>query len=457
MSDKIYRPRAISGFPEWLPEQRMIEQQWMDIIRRCFESYGFCSIETPSVEELDVLCAKGEIDKEIYVIQRLHQEEGDSSESRLGLHFDVTVPFARYAAQHFNDLVFPFKRYQMQRVWRGERPQEGRFREFYQCDIDVINVDALPLHFDAELPAVAHEIMGRIGVGPVCIHISNRKILEGYLRGLGFEDPVPVIRILDRLDKIGPDGVQKMLAENLAIDPALAKKCLALAQIRTPDASFAEQIQALGVQHPTLAEGIEELRFVMTELAHLPTGAVLADLAIARGFDYYTGTVYEGRLVDYPHFGSIIAGGRYENLAGRFISKKLPGVGISIGLTRLFSKWLAEGKLEIGAKSPTQILVIFPDEQQRAIAAETTRTLRRRGFNVEMYHSPSKVSRQLTYASKKQIPYAWFPPFADGQDHEIKDMAQGRQYHADPEQWLPCEAEGDHLVAKMMEHDSDGA
>jgi histidyl-tRNA synthetase len=451
MADKIYRPRSISGFPEWLPEQRLVEQQWMDIIRRCFESYGFCSIETPSVEELDVLTAKGEIDKEIYTIQRLHQEEGDSTESRLGLHFDVTVPFARYAAQHFNDLVFPFKRYQMQKVWRGERPQEGRFREFYQCDIDVINVDSLPLHFDAELPAVVHDILHQLGVGPVALHISNRKILEGYLRGLAIGDPVPVIRILDRLDKIGAAGVQKMLVESLNMPAPLAEKCLALATICTPDYGFVEQVRALGVQHEILDQGLQELAFVMRELAHLPSGAALADLAIARGFDYYTGTVYEGRLVDYPGFGSVVAGGRYEDLAGRFINKKLPGVGISIGLTRLFSKWLAEGKLTIGAKSPTQILVAFPAEERRDLVHDTARKLRARGFNVEMYHSPVKISRQLTYAVKKAIPYVWFPPFEDGQDHEIKDMIQGRQYHADPGQWLPCEAIGDQLVAAMME------
>lgn len=452
MSDKIYRPRSISGFPEWLPEQRLVEQHWMDIIRRCFESYGFCSIETPSVEELDVLCAKGEIDKEIYVIQRLHQEEGDSSESRLGLHFDVTVPFARYAAQHFNDLVFPFKRYQMQRVWRGERPQEGRFREFYQCDIDVINVDSLPLHFDAELPAVVHDILGRIGVGPVAVHISNRKILEGYLRGLGFDDPVPVIRILDRLDKIGPDGVVRMLVDTLGMAASLADQCLALACICTPDAGFAEQVRALNVRNEILDQGLDELTFVMNTLAHLPSGSMLADLSIARGFDYYTGTVYEGRLVDYPGFGSVVAGGRYENLAGRFINKKLPGVGISIGLTRLFSKWLAEGKLDTTVKSPTQILVIFPTEERRAQASETARILRGRGFNVEMYHSPTKISRQMAYADKKAIPFVWFPPFEDGQDHEVKDMRQQRQYHADPVLWLPSEADGDHLVSKMMEH-----
>lgn len=433
---QIYRPRPVSGFPEWLPEQRMVEQQWMDHIRRVYESYGFCSIETPSVEELDVLLAKGEIDKEIYTIQRLQADPDDKSEARLALHFDVTVPFARYVAQHFNELDFPFKRYQMQRVWRGERPQVGRFREFYQCDIDVINVDHLPLHFDAEVPAVALECVRGLDIGPVRLHISNRKILDGYLAGLGIEDRVPVIRILDRFDKIGAEGIRTALVDELGMAAALAERSAALAEIRTPDTGFAEQVRALGIEHETLSQGLDELVFVIEHLAaEAPEADVLADLSIARGFDYYTGTVYEGRFVDVTGFGSIIAGGRYDDLAGSFINRKLPGVGISIGLTRIFGKLVNDGTLKTGAKCPTDILVVLPSEERRSLAAQTARTLRQRGFRVEMFHSPSKLARQLAYADKKAIPFVWFPPFEDGQPHEIKDMIAGEQHPADPTSW----------------------
>ena len=433
---KIYRPRPVSGFPEWLPEQRLVEQRWMDHIRKAFESYGFCSIETPSVEELDVLLAKGEVDKEIYAIQRLQADEADKSESRLALHFDVTVPFARYVAQHFNDLDFPFKRYQMQRVWRGERPQDGRFREFYQCDIDVINVDHLPLHFDAEIPAAALECVAGLDIGPIRLHISNRKILDGYLAGLGIEDRVPVIRILDRFDKIGSDGVMAALTGELGMAEDLARKAHALATIQTSDSSFGAQVRALGVEHETLEEGVSELEFVMDYLVReVPEADILADLSIARGFDYYTGTVYEGRFTELPGFGSVIAGGRYDDLAGSYINRRLPGVGISIGLTRIFGKMVADGMLKTGPKTPTQVLVALPSEERRELAAETAKTLRKRGMNVEMFHAATKIGKQIGYASKKGIPYVWFPPFEDGQPHEVKSMETGEQIAATPDSW----------------------
>src|SRR5258708_30160845 len=224
----------ISGFVEWLPEQRIAEQRWMDEIRRVFESYGFCSIETPAVEEIEVLFAKGETDKEIYALKRL-QEDDDSSDARLGLHYDLTVPLARYVAEHYIDLVFPFKRYQMQRVWRGERHQEGRFREFYQCDIDVINNNVVPLRFDAEMPAIIYEIFRRLEISDFRLHINNRKILAGYLHGLGIEDANAVIRVLDKLDKIGRDAVLSQLQSNLGLHQELASRCLLLASIRSFD------------------------------------------------------------------------------------------------------------------------------------------------------------------------------------------------------------------------------
>ncbi|MBU6475271.1 MAG: histidine--tRNA ligase [Alphaproteobacteria bacterium] len=426
---KIYKPKQISGFPEWLPEYRAVELGWMDKIRSVFERYGFCNIETPSVEEVDALLAKGgETEKEIYTLTRL-QEDAHDKDSRLALHFDLTVPMARYVAQRFNDLVFPFKRYQIQKSWRGERPQKGRFREFYQCDIDVVNVDGLPLHFDAELPAVMFEAYQALDIPPVEMHISNRKIIVGYLQGLGVKDIAFVTRELDKLDKIGVEKVTKILTDHLG-DAALAEKCLAVVQIKN---DFAAKTRALGVKNDLLEEGLRELDFVMDNLQHLPKGSVIADLGIIRGLDYYTGTVIEVRFKDKPL--SIGGGGRYDNLAGSFISQKLPGIGVSIGLTRLFAMLLDEGYIKPAAKCPTQVLVVLPSEERRTEAAAAAQTLRRRGFNVELFHSDTKIKKQLSYAEKKGIPYVWFPPFEDGQPHEVKNMADGKQSAADPSVW----------------------
>ncbi len=441
---KIYKPFPISGFPEWLPEVRRIEQQWFDLIRATFERYGFCSIETPSVETLDALSAKSEedgadVDKEVYVIERLHKEDGDK-EARLALHFDQTVPFARYTAQHFNDLIFPFKRYQMQRVWRGERPQKGRFREFYQCDIDVINVDHIPLHFDAEMPAVIWEVFEQlpgVDVSDIQIRISNRKILIGLLEDFDVENITEITRIVDKLEKLGESETYKELQKALQED--IADLILKIARIKAHNTTeLRKEIENLNEEiiNQNFIEGFEELSFVMDHLTHLPEGAVVADLGIVRGLDYYTGTVYETVFKDNPTYGSICSGGRYDDLAGNYINKSLPGVGISIGFSRLFDYLREAGRLPLdGRISPADVLVILPSEEQRATANQTAQALRARGINVEVFHSPSKVKRQMAYAEKKGIPYVWFPPFdADGA-HEIKDMKTGEQNSADPASW----------------------
>ncbi|MCK9876214.1 histidine--tRNA ligase [Frankia sp. Ag45/Mut15] len=436
----IVRPLPISGFPEWLPEVRVIEQRWLDTIRRIFESYGFCSVETPSVEALDVLMAKGETSQEVYALRRL-QADADDDSARLGLHFDLTVPFARYVAAHFNELVFPFKRYQTQRVWRGERPQEGRFREFTQCDIDVINVDRVPLHFDAELPRIVHEVLTTLGVPPWTLNINNRKVLQGFYEGLGVADPLAVIRIVDRMDKIGRVGVGDLLATRAGLAPDQVQACLDLAAIRVAsDAEVVERVRELRVKSDLLDEGLDELAAVLADLADLPAGSVVADLSIARGLDYYTGTVYEAKFVDWPDFGSICSGGRYENLAGSFIRRSLPGVGISIGLTRIFAKLLAEGLLTLGPASPADVLVVIPSAARRAAALSTAAQLRGRGLRVETYHQPDKLAKQVRYAVRKGIGHVWFPPFDDGRDHEVKDLTTGDQTTADPTGWTPPSA-----------------
>jgi histidyl-tRNA synthetase len=432
-----YRPRPVSGFPELLPEVRLVEQAYLDKIRRTFERYGFASIETPSVEELDVLLAKGETDKEIYVLERLQADEATAKDARLGLHYDLTVPFARYVAQHFNELVFPFKRYQMQRVWRGERPQEGRFREFQQCDVDVIGVDNLALSFDADIPAVAMEAIRSLGVDDVRLHVSNRKILDGYLQALGVEDRVAAIRWLDKRDKIGDAAAIAGLAA-AGVSNEAATRAVALAAIPVGDAAWADKARKLlPVTNETFDIGINELSTVLDTLAALGIDNVAADLSLARGFDYYTGSVYEGRFINYPGFGSVVAGGRYDDLAGSFINKKLPGVGISLGFSRLFAKLQAEGRLPIGASTPTQVLVALPSDERRALALATAKQLRDRGLNVETYHAPQKLARQLTYAEKKGIPFVWFPPFDDNGKHEVKDMTAKTQSEANPADWMP--------------------
>ncbi len=428
---RIYKPRPVTGFPEWLPEERIVEQKWFDSIRHVFESYGYCSIETPSVEELDVITAKGEVDKEIYVIERLHKEEDSKKEARLALHFDQTVPLARYVAQHFNDLVFPFKRYQMQRVWRGERPQMGRMREFYQCDIDVINVDNLPISFDAEVAAVCYEAIESLNIGRVMLRINNRKIWLGLIDSLGLKDKsVPTMAAIDKLEKIGIDGVTKALQE-AGLAQNQIDKVLALASVK----GRAADIRAITAENDVMKEGIDELSFVLENLAHLPDHAVTGDLSIVRGLDYYTGTVYETKLLDVPQFvGSVCSGGRYDDLASGYINKHLPGVGISIGFSRLFDVMRQTNPqlLGIGPKSPADIMMILPSEEERAFAADTARTLRQRGCKVELYHAARKIPDQMKYASKKGIPFVWLP-FADG--HQVKNMITGEQTPATPEEW----------------------
>jgi histidyl-tRNA synthetase len=423
----------ISGFPEWLPEQRLVEQEVLDGLRSKFELFGFAPIETRSVELLETLLAKGETDKEIYALKRL-AEEG-SGDTGFGLHYDLTVPFARYAVQFYNELSFPFKRYQIQKAWRGERPQEGRYREFLQADIDVIDRGSLALHFDAEMPWLVHETLSSLPFPEVTIHVNNRKVTEGFLRGLGVEDVVPAMRVLDKLDKVGPDAVREMLRA-LGLDDRQVDSLLELVSIEEPSAAVTDRVRALGVTHPKLDEGLDELRFVMGELAPLPPGAVTADMGIVRGFDYYTGTVYEGVMRGHESLGAVASGGRYDNLAAG-AREPLPGVGISIGVSRILGRLFGQGLLPASRRTPTVVLVAQPSAEQRIEAVAVTRALRDRGIAAEAYHEPAKLGKQLKYASDKGIPYVWLP-FEDG--HVVRDMASGEQEPANAASWAPLPA-----------------
>ncbi|HEU4423720.1 MAG TPA: histidine--tRNA ligase [Pilimelia sp.] len=433
------KPTPISGFPEWLPPQRMIEQYVLDRIRSTFELYGFAPLETRAVEPLDQLLRKGETSKEVYVLRRLQEEPGAAGDDSLGLHFDLTVPFARYVLENAGKLVFPFRRYQIQKVWRGERPQEGRYREFLQADIDVVDRDTLAPHHEAEMPLVIGDALGALPIPAITIQLSNRKIWEGFYRGIGLPDPEAGLRAIDRLDRIGPDNVAALLVETAGATEAQAKASLAVAEIAAGDASFVDQVRALGVSDPLLDEGIEELsRVVEAANAHAP-GLCRVELRVARGLDYYTGTVYETQLHGYERFGSICSGGRYDNLATSG-SDRFPGVGISIGVSRLLGLLFGADALRVSRPVPTCVLVALPTEEHRVGSDQVAATLRRRGIATEVAPSAVKYGKQIRYAERRGIPYVWFPG-VDGAADSVKDIRSGDQVEADAATWQPPPAD----------------
>ncbi len=424
---------SLSGFPEWLPPQRIVEQQVLDTIRRVFELHGFAPIETRAVEPLEQLLRKGEIDNEVYVLRRLHATD-DEGDAGLGLHFDLTVPFARYVLDNAGHLAFPFRRYQIQKVWRGERPQEGRYREFVQADVDVIDRDTLPFHYEIELPLVIGEALAALPIPPVRIQVNNRKLAEGFYRGVGASDPSAVLRAVDKLDKAGPDAVEKLLVGDAGLSSSAAKACLALASISTADGSFADRVRALGVTDPLLDEGIEELLRVVEGVAEIAPGLVVADLRIARGLDYYTGTVYETQLIGHEELGSISSGGRYDSLASDG-KTTYPGVGVSIGVTRLLARLLGHGVLVASRSVPTCVLVAVAAEEDRVAANRVASELRRRGIPVEVSPSAAKFGKQIRHADRRGIPYVWFLDPAAGDS--VKDIRSGEQVPASPQNWVP--------------------
>ncbi len=436
------KPTPISGFPEWLPPQRMIEQSVLDRIRTTFELYGFAPLETRAVEPLEQLLRKGETSKEVYVLRRLQEDPaavGGDGDDALGLHFDLTVPFARFVLENAGKLQFPFRRYQIQKVWRGERPQEGRYREFLQADIDIVDRDTLPTHYDAEMPLVIGDALGGLPIPAVTIMVNNRKVCEGYYRGLGLADPEPVLRAVDKLDKIGPDKVAALLVETAGATDAQAAACLALAGISAADASFVDRVRALGVQDPMLDEGLAELVRVVEVAAEHAPGLVVADLKIARGLDYYTGTVYETQLKGYERIGSICSGGRYDNLASTG-TERVPGVGISIGVTRLLGLLFGASALSVSRSVPTCVVVALADEDARPAADRVAAALRGRGIPAEVSPSAAKFGKQIRYAERRGIPYVWFPG-ADGAGDTVKDIRSGDQVDADAGSWEPPAAD----------------
>jgi histidyl-tRNA synthetase len=448
------RVTPLSGFPEWLPDGRVVEQHVLDVLRRTFELHGFAGIETRAVEPLDQLLRKGETSKEVYVLRRLQEEPAaggdpaaDRGEKQLGLHFDLTVPFARYVLENAGRLAFPFKRYQIQKVWRGERPQDGRFREFAQADIDVVGAGELPYHFEVELPLVMAEALGalrEIGVPEVRILVNNRKVAEGFYRGLGLDDVEGVLRQVDKLDKIGADAVAALLVAEQGATPEQARACLELAAISGSDTGVIDRVRALAASYDAgtelLETGLGELGALVEAAARRAPGVVVADLKIARGLDYYTGSVYETVLVGHEQLGSICSGGRYDTLASDG-KNTYPGVGLSIGVSRLVSRLLSAGLVTATRAVPTAVLVAVLDEESRDRSDAVAAALRARGVPADVAPTAAKFGKQIRYADRRGIPFVWFlgTPAEDGAagPDQVKDIRSGEQVDADAATWEP--------------------
>jgi histidyl-tRNA synthetase len=430
------RPKPLSGFPEFTPAGRIVEQRVLASLAATFELHGFGSIETRAVEPLEQLSRKGEITKEVFAVRRLHAS-ADAADD-LGLHFDLTVPFARYVLENSANLQFPFRRYQIQKAWRGERPQEGRYREFTQADIDIVGAENLATHHDVEVALVTLEALERLhvdfGVPVAVMSVNNRQLSEGFYRGLGVEDHLAVLQRVDKLDKIGPDAVADLLVTELEMSPAAASACLRRATIRTPDASFVDQVDALGVSDPMLTQGLELLATVVEAAGRQVPGRLVADLKIARGLDYYTGTVYETTMTGYESMGSICSGGRYDSLAsdGRMT---YPGVGLSIGVSRILVPLIGKGVLAASRPVPSCVLVAVDSEETRAQANATAARLRARGIPCEVAPKADRFGKQIRHADRRGIPFVWFS------SDEVKDVRSGVQVPADPDAWLPPEAD----------------
>ncbi|MFM1848214.1 MAG: hypothetical protein RL417_1688 [Pseudomonadota bacterium] len=398
----------ISGFPEWLPEQRLVEEEVINTIRGIYRSHGFTPIETPAVELLSTLLSQGVVDKEIFVLRRA-QDDG-TGEAELGLHFDLTVPFARYVAQHFGALQFPFKRYQLQKVWRGDRPQKGRFREFYQFDIDVVAQDTLPIACDAEVFTVLDKAFAALRIGAHQLKMNSRKILLGFYASLGLGEDAQrkAVVAVDKIAKIGPDGVRAELEREVGIAGAVADRIIECAGLRlTPD-SFEDRLRGFQVSSEQLEAGIAELKELFALLSAETRSRIVVDLSLARGLAYYTGAICEVHLVDFPDFGSVGGGGRYENLTQDFVAKKLPAVGASIGLSRLMDLIFTHNLKPVGRRCPTDALVAVYNEEQRPRCDGVAEELRAAGINVEVFYKSVKLGKQIDYADGKGIPFVIF-------------------------------------------------
>ena len=416
-------PRTLPGFMELLPSKQIQFNVMVDKIRKSYEKFGFLPLDTPIIEMSDVLLAKagGETEKQIY---RFNKGEND-----LALRFDLTVPLAKYVCEYYNDLTFPFKRYQIGKVYRGERPQKGRYREFYQCDIDIIGDENLSIINDAEMPAVIYSTIKELGFDNFTIKINNRKILNGFFEELLLKnESIEIMRIIDKLDKIGENKVIECL-EDLGIESDKISKIMSFIKINGSVDEMLAELEKLKITNELFNQGLSELSEVIYYVKLvIPESHFKIDLTIARGLDYYTGTVYETFLNDYRELGSICSGGRYDNLADFYTDKKLPGVGISIGLTRLFSKLSEMNLIQEEKKSISKVLVVSMSEKLDT-ALKVCSIFRDNNINSDVYLENKKIKAKFKYADKLQIPYV----AVIGEEEEknetvsLKNMETGEQ------------------------------
>ncbi|MCK9367620.1 MAG: histidine--tRNA ligase [Metallibacterium scheffleri] len=406
--------RTMPGVLELLPPEQIAFQDMLDTIRGNFQRFGFLPVETPAIEFSDVLLTKqgGETERQVYFVQStgalsaLDRDAGEKPE--LALRFDLTVPLARYVAEHEHDLSFPFRRYQMQRVYRGERAQRGRFREFYQCDIDVIGKDRLSVRYDAEMPAVIHGVFRDLRIGPFQVQLNNRKLMRGFFESVGVASAqqMLVLREVDKLDKRGADAVcETLTGAEFGISAAAVARIMAFVEVRSSShADALARLDALQGSGELFAQGRAELKEVLELIRAfgVPETHYALNLSIARGLDYYTGTVYETHLLEHPQIGSICSGGRYDNLAGNYTKSHLPGVGISIGATRLFWQ-LREAGLLGAASSTVQVLVTMMDEAHLPAYLELATQLRNAGIATEVVMEPGKLAKQFKHADRAGV------------------------------------------------------
>ena len=429
----IIKPRTLSGFMELLPQKQARLEKMMQILRDTYSLYGFAALDTPAIEDAQILLAKGggETEKQIYRFQK-----GDSD---LALRFDLTVPLAKYVALHYNDLAFPFRRYQISKVYRGERAQRGRFREFYQADIDIIGDGKLDILNEAEIPAIIYRVFRGFGLNRFQIRVNNRKILNGFYAMLGLsEKSGDIMRTVDKLDKIGSDKVRMLLLDACGVSAEQADEILRFIAITGTNAEVLAALEGYLGRNEIFDAGFGELTAVTKNLAAfgVPEENFAVDLTIARGLDYYTGTVYETTLLDHPEIGSVCSGGRYDNLAGYYIDKPLPGVGISIGLTRLFYVLDEQGLLNEELPSAPADALILPMTADPAPAIALAEQLRSAGIRVQLYGEQKKFKQKMSYCNKLGVPYAVLL----GEDEiaagkcSVKDMVSGTQVTVTPEE-----------------------
>ena len=419
-------PRTLSGFMELLPAQQQQLERMMDILRTTYSRYGFTPLDTPVIEASEVLLAKGggETEKQIYRFQK-----GDSD---LALRFDLTVPLAKYVALHGNDLAFPFRRYQIGKVYRGERAQRGRFREFYQADIDIIGDGKLDITNEAEIPSIIYQTFTALGLTRFQIRVNNRKILNGFYAMLGLTDRSgDIMRTVDKLDKIGPHKVRACLMDDVGLTADQAEEIMRFISITGSNDQVLSALESYRSRHELFDQGLDELTTVTRYLAAfgVPEANFAVDLTIARGLDYYTGTVYETTLLDHPEIGSVCSGGRYDNLAEYYTDRQLPGVGISIGLTRLFYVLGEQGLLNPSLPTAPADVLILPMTQDLTPAIQLATRLRGAGVRTQLYTEQKKFKAKMNYADKLGVPYVVFLG-----DDEIaaglvacKDMTSGEQ------------------------------